>query len=198
MPKNIHSDTTALITHASKVMFKILQARLQHCVNQELPDLQAVFRKGRGTRNQTANIYWIIEKAILFQKNICFCLTIVKTLTVWVTTNWKILKEMGIPDYLTFLWNLYTSQESIVRTGHGKMDWFQIGKGVCQGGILSTCLFNLYAKWKWKSLSRVRFFVTPWTIHTPCNSPGQNTGVGSLSLLQGIFATQVSLTAGGF
>ena len=87
MPKNIHSDTTALISHASKVMFKILQARLQQCVNQELPDLQAVFRKGRGTRNQTANIHWIIEKAILFQKNTCFCLTIVKTLTVWVTTN---------------------------------------------------------------------------------------------------------------
>ena len=99
---------------------------------------------------------------------------------------------MGIPDHLSFLWNMYTSQESIVRTGHGKMDWFQIGKGIGQGDILSPCLFNLYAEWKWKPLSQVQLFMTPWAIYTSCNSPGQNTGMGSLSLLQGIFPTQVS------
>ena len=101
--------TIAFISHASKVMLKILQARLQQYVNQELPDVQARFRKGRGSRDQTANIHWIIEKAQEFQKNIYFCfMTMPKPLTVWITTNWKILKEMGIPDHPTcLLRNMY-------------------------------------------------------------------------------------------
>ena len=108
-------------------------------MNHELPDIQAGFRKGRGTRDQTANIRWIIEKAREFQKNISFCVIDYAKPFDCVDHNklWKILKEMGIPDHLTcLLTNLYAGQESTVRTGHGTTDWFQIGKGVCQG-ILS-------------------------------------------------------------
>ena len=125
-------------------MLKILQARLQQYVNQELPDVQAGLRKGRGTRDQTASICWVIEKARGFQKNVYFCfIDYVKTF-VWITTNWKILQEMEIPDRLTcLLRNLYAGQEATVRTGHGTTDWFQIGKGVHQGCILSPRLFNL-------------------------------------------------------
>ena len=114
-------------------------------MNHELPDVQAGFRKGRGTRDQIANICWIMEKAREFQKNIYFCfLTIPKLLTVWITINWKILKEMGLPDHLTcLLRNIYARQEATVRTGHGTTDCFQRGKGICQGCILSPCLFNL-------------------------------------------------------
>ena len=129
-------------------MLKILQARLQQYVNRELPDVQAGFRKGRGTREQIANIHWIIEKAREFQKNIYFCFIDYAKAFDCVDHNelWKILKEMGIPDPLTcLLRNLYAGQEATVRTGHGKTDWFQIGKGVCQGCILSPYLFNLYA-----------------------------------------------------
>ena len=116
-------------------------------MNRELPDGQAGFRKGRGTRDQIANIRWIMEKAREFQKNISALLTMPKPLTVWVTTNWKILKEMGIPDHLTcLLRNLCADQEATVRTGRGTTDWFQIGKGVRQGCIFSCCLFNLYAE----------------------------------------------------
>ena len=131
-------------------MLKILQAGLQQYTNQEFPDVQAGFRKARGTRDQIANIHWIIEKAREFQTNIYFCfIDYTKALTMWITTKkWKILKEMGIPDHLTcLLRNLYTGQEATVRTGHGKTDQFQIGKGVHQGCILSPCLFNLYAKY---------------------------------------------------
>ena len=130
-------------------MLKILQARLQQYVNRDLADVQAVFRKGRGIRNQIASIPWIIEKAREFQKTTYFCfIDYAKALTVWITTNWKILKEIGIPDHLTcFLRNLYAGQEAAVRTGHETTDWFQIGKGVCQGCILSSCLFNLYAEY---------------------------------------------------
>ena len=131
-------------------MLKILQARLQQYVNRELPDVQGGFRKGRGTRNQTANIRWIMEKAREFQKktSISALLTIPKPLTVWITIDWKILKQMGIPDHLTcFLRNLYASQEARVRTGHGTTDWLQIGKGVHQGCILSPCLFHLYTEY---------------------------------------------------
>ena len=130
-------------------MFKILQARLQQYVNCELPDVQAGFRKGRGTRDQIANICWIIKKAREFQKNIYFCfIDYAKAFDVWVTINWKILKKMGIPDHLScLLRNLYAGQESTVRTGHGTTDWFQIGNGVCQGCILSPCLFNFYAEY---------------------------------------------------
>ena len=145
---NYHTIT--LILHASKVMLEILQARLQQYANRELPDVQAGFRKGRGTRDQTANIHWIMEKAREFQKNIYFCfIDMPKPLTVWITINCgKFLKEMGIPDHLTcLLRNLYTGQEAIVRTGHGTADWFRIGKGVHQGCILSSCLFNLYAEY---------------------------------------------------
>ena len=120
-------------------MLKILQAWLQQYMNQEIPDVQAGFRKGRGIRHQIANICWIIKKARSFQKKPSFTLlTTTKLLTVWITTNWKILKEMGIPDHLTsLLRNLYAGQEVIVRTGHETMDWFKIGKGVCQACILS-------------------------------------------------------------
>ena len=135
--------TIALISHASKVMFKILQARFQQYMNREIPDVQAGFRKGRGTRDQIANIHWILEKAREFQNN---CFTDYAKAFDCVDHNkmWKILKEMGIPDRLTCL--LYTGQETTVRTGHETMDWYQIGKGVHQGCILSACLFNLYAE----------------------------------------------------
>ena len=116
----------------------------------ELPDVQAGFRKGRGTRDQTANIRWIIEKAREFQKNIYFCFIDYDKAFDCVDHNklWKILKEMGISDHLIcLLRNLYAGQEATVRTGHGTADWFQIGKGVCQGCILSPCLFNLYAEY---------------------------------------------------
>ena len=115
-------------------MLKILQVRLQQYVNRELPDIQAGFRKGRGTRDQIANILWIIKKAREFQKNsISALLTMAKPLTVWITINWKILKEMGIPDHRTcLLRNLYVGQEATVRTKHGNNGLFQIGKGVCQ------------------------------------------------------------------
>ena len=142
--------TTALISHASKVMLKILQARLQQYINCELPDVQAGFRKGRGTRDQVANIHWIIKKAREFQKSIYFCfIDYAKAFDdVDHRILWKILKEMGIPDYLTcLLRNLYAGQQATVRTEHGTTDWFQIGKGVRQGCILPPCLFNFYAEY---------------------------------------------------
>uniref|UniRef100_A0A4W2F201 Reverse transcriptase domain-containing protein n=1 Tax=Bos indicus x Bos taurus TaxID=30522 RepID=A0A4W2F201_BOBOX len=142
--------TIALISHASKVMLKILQAGLQQYVNCELPDVQAGFRRGRGIRDQIANIPWIIKKAREFQKNIYFCFIDYAKDFDCVDHHklWKILKEMGIPDYLTcLLRNLYAGQEATVRTGHGTPDWFQIGKGVRQGCILSPYLFNLYAEY---------------------------------------------------
>ena len=119
-------------------------------MNCEIPDVQAGFRKGRGTRDQIANIRWIIEKAKEFQKNISFCFIDYAKDSDCVDHNklWKILKEMGIPDHLThILRNLYAGQESTVRTGCGTTDWFQIGKGVLQGCVLSPCLFNLYAEY---------------------------------------------------
>ena len=115
-------------------MLKILQARLQQYMNCELPDDQAEFRKGRGTRDQIANIHWITEKAREFQKNIYFCFIDYAKAFDCVDPNklWKILKENAIPDHLTcLLRNLYAGQEATVRTEHGTMDWFQIGKGVC-------------------------------------------------------------------
>ena len=117
-------------------------------MNQELPDIQVGFRKGRGTRNQIANICWIINKAKEIQKNIYFCFIDYIKAFVWITTNWKILKEMVIPDHLTcLLRNMHTGQEATVRTGRGPTDWFQIGEGVRQGCVLSPCLFNLYAEY---------------------------------------------------
>ncbi|KAB0354143.1 hypothetical protein FD755_023168 [Muntiacus reevesi] len=131
-------------------MPKILPARLQQYVNHELPDVQAGFRKGRGTRNQIANIHWITEKTREFQKNIYFYFIDYTEAFNCVDHNklWEIPKEMEIPDHLTcFLRNLYAGQVATVRTGHGTTDWFQIGKGVLQGCILSPCLFNLYAEY---------------------------------------------------
>ena len=155
-PKEMHAKecsnycTIALISHTSKVMLKILQARLQQYRNWKLPDVQAGFRKGRGTRDQIANIHLIIEKASDFQKNIYFCFIDYTKAFDCVDHNklWKILQETGIPDHLTcLLRNLYENQEATVRTGHRAIDWFQTGKGVCQGCILSPCLFNLYAEY---------------------------------------------------
>ena len=140
----------ALISHASKVVLKILQARFQQYVTYELPDVQPGFRKGRGTRDQIANICWIIKKAREFQKNIYFCFIDYAEAFDCVDHNklCKILKEMGIPDHLTCpLRNLYAGQEAAVRTGHGTTDWFQKGKVVRQGCILSPCLFKLYAEY---------------------------------------------------
>ena len=124
--------TIALSSHTSKVMLKILQARLQQYVNRELPNVQAGFRKGRGTRDQIANIHWLMEKARELWKYISFCFTdYANVLTVWITTNCGKFWEMGIPDHLTWLLrNLYADQEATVRTGHGTTDWFQIGKRV--------------------------------------------------------------------
>ena len=133
---------------ASKVMLKILQASLQQYMNHELPDVPAGFREGRGTRDQIANILWIIKKAREFQKNIYFCFIDYAKAFDCVDHNKlrKNLKQMGILDYLTcLLRNLSAGQKATVRTGHGTADWFQIGKGVHQGCILSPCLFNLYA-----------------------------------------------------
>ena len=134
MPKNAQTThTIALVSHASKEMLKILQARLQQYVNCELADAQAGFRKGRGIRDQIANIHWIIEKAREFQKNNYFCFIDYAKTFDCVDHNklWKILKEMEIPDHLTcLLRNLYAGQKATVRTGHGTTDWLQIGKGV--------------------------------------------------------------------
>ena len=116
-------------------------------MNQELPDIQTGFRKGRGIRDQIVNIDWITEKAREFQKNICFTDYAKAFDGVGHDKLWKILQGTGIPDHLTcLLRNLYADQEATVRTGHGTMDWFQTGKRVRQGCILSPCLFNLYAE----------------------------------------------------
>ena len=129
-------------------MLKVPQARLQHYVNREFPDVQAGFRKGRGARDQIDNIRWIMEKVREIQKNNCFIDYCKAFGCVDHNKLWKILKEMEIPDHLTcLLRNLYTGQEVTIRTRHGTMDWFQTGKGVRQGCVLSPCLFNLYAEY---------------------------------------------------
>ena len=137
---NYHTIT--FISHTCEVMPKILQVRFQQYMNCELPDVPAGFKKGRGIRDQIANICWIIKKAREFQKNIYFCFIHYAKAFDCVDHNklWKILQEMGIPDHLTcFLRNLYAGQESTVRTRHRTIGWFQIGKGVPQGYILSPC-----------------------------------------------------------
>ena len=141
--------TIELISHASKVMLKILQARLQQYMNHEILDVQAGFRKHRGTRDQIINICYVIEKARELQKNVYFCFIDYAKAFDCVDNNklWKILKEMGILDHLTcLLRNPYAGRETTVRTGHRTTNWFQIGKGVHQGCILFPCLFNLYAE----------------------------------------------------
>ena len=135
-------------------MLKILQARLQQYVDCGVPDVQTGFRKGRGTRDQIANICWIIEKSREYQKNIYFCFIDYTKAFDCVVHNklWEILQEMGLPDHLTcLLRNLYAGQEATVRTRHGTTDWFQTGKGVYQGCILSPCIFNLYAEYIMKN-----------------------------------------------
>ena len=135
-------------------MLKILQGRIQQYVNCEIPDVQAGFRKGRRTRDQIANICWIIEKARELRKNVSFCfIDYAKTFDcVDHDKLWKILKVMAIPDHLTcLLRNLYAGQEATVRTGHGTADCLQIGKGVRQGCILSPCLFNLHAEYNMRN-----------------------------------------------
>ena len=147
MPKNAQM---ALISHASKVMLKILQVRLQQYMNRELPDVQARFRKGKETRDQIPKICWIIEKAREFQKNIYFCFIDYAKTFECVDHNklWKILQKMRIPDHLTcFLRKLYGGQEASARTGHGTTDWFKLQKRALQGSILWPCLFNLYAEY---------------------------------------------------
>ena len=127
-----------------------IQKSVFSSLNHELPDVQAGFRKGRGARDQIANIHWIIEKNKRVPEKHNFCFIDYAKAFDCVDHNklWKILKEMGIPDHLTFLLrNLYAGQEATVRTGHGTTNWFQIGKGVCQCYILSTCLFNVYAEY---------------------------------------------------
>ena len=140
-------------------MCKFLQVRLQQYMNLELPDVKAGFRKGRGTRDQIGNIHWIIKEAKEFQKNIYFCFIDYAKAFDCVDHNklWKILQEMGIPDHLTcLLSNLYAGQEATVRTRHGTADWFQIGKGVYQGCILSPCLFDLYEEYIMRNAGLVK------------------------------------------
>ena len=143
-------STIALILHASKVMLKILQVRLQQYMNRELPDVYNGFRKGKGTRDQIANICWIIEKTGEFQKSIYFCFIDYEKDFDFVNHKklWKTLQQMGIPDHLTcLLRNLYADQEATVRIRHVTTNWFQTGKGVCQCCVLSPCLLNLYAEY---------------------------------------------------
>ena len=132
----------------NKTVLKIFQAKLQQYLNWELLDVQVGFRKGRGTKVQIANIHWIKKKQGNFKKkkSTFASLTTLKPLTMWVTTNWEILKEMRIPDHSTcVLRNLHAGQEATVRTTYGTKDWFKIRRGVCQNYILSPCLFNLYS-----------------------------------------------------
>ena len=156
--------TILLISHASKLMLKIHQARLQQYVNCELPDVQAGFRKVRDPETKfPTSAESSKTQGSSIKTFTSALLTIPKPLTMQTTTNWKILQEMGITDHLTcLLRNLCAGQEATVKTGQGTMDWFQIGKGVCQGCILSPCLFNFYAESVSQS-SRVRLFGTPWT-----------------------------------
>ena len=141
--------TIAVISHATKIMLKILQARLKQYMSCELPDVQAGFRKGKEPEIKLATSVGSSKKQESFRKtSIAGLLTMPKPIIVWITTNWKILIEMAIPDHLIcFLRNLYAGQEATVRTGHGTTDWFHIGNGVCQGCILSPCLFNLYSEY---------------------------------------------------
>ena len=158
MPKmfKLPPNCIRLTCYQSSAQNSLSQA--QQYMNRELPYVQAGFRKGRGIRGQIVNMHWIIKKAREFQKKTCASalLTMPKLLTMWITTNWKILKEMGIPNHLTcLLRNLYAGQEETVRTGHGTTDRFQIGKEVWQGYIFSPCLFNelsVQSKFIWESL----------------------------------------------
>ena len=145
-------NTIVLISHGSKVMLKILPARLQQNMNCDIPGVQAGFRKGRGIRDQIANLRCITEKARVPEKHLCLLYWLCQSLWLDYNELWEILQEMGIPDHLTcFLRNLYAGQEATVRSEHGTIDWFQIEKGVRKGCILSPCLFNLFAKYIMKN-----------------------------------------------
>ena len=163
--------TTAFISHTSKVMLKILQARLWQYVTWKLPDIQARFRKVRGTRDQIANIHWIPEKENSRKTSASAFIDYVKAF-VWIIINWKILEEIGIADHLTcLLRNLYAIQEATARTRHGTTNWFEIGKEIGQGRILSPCLFNSYAEF---SCSVVSDSLWPHGLQhdrLPCPSP---------------------------
>ena len=151
-------------------MLKILPAQLQQYVNHELPDVQTGFRKGRGTRDQISNIHWMVEKVKEFQKNIYFCFIDYAKAFDCVDHKklWKIFQVIGIPEPLTcLLRNLYAGQESMVRTGDGTTDWFQIGRGVSQGCMLSPCLFNFYTEFSSVAQSGPTF-CDP----TDCSTPG--------------------------
>ena len=164
-----------MISHARKGMFTILQMRLQRSMNWELPGVQAWFRKARGTRDQIANMFCIIKKAGEFQESIYYIAYAKAFDCLDHNKLWKILEEMGIPDHLIcLLKNLYAAQDATVRTRHGMTDWFKIGKGICQGCILSPSLFNIYAEFSSvQMLSHIWLFVTPWTVarQTCCPSP---------------------------
>ena len=197
--------TIALISHASKITLNILQARFQQYANPELPDVQAGFRKGRGTRDQSPNICWIIEKAREFEKSIYFSFVDYAKAFDCVDHNelWKILQEMGILEYLTFLLrNLFAGQEATIRTRHGTTDWFQVGKGVHPGYILSPCLFNLYAEWKVKVKVVQSCLTLCDPMDCPWNSLGQNTGWVAFPFSRGSSwhrnRTAVSCIARGF
>ena len=153
-------------------MLKILQARLQQYMNCELPEVQAGFRKGRGTRGQIANICWIIEKAREFQRNIYFFIGYTKAFDCLDHKKlWKILKEVGIPDHLTYLLrNLYAGQETAVRTGQGTTVWFQIGKGVRQGYICMKLLVCIIVLFLIVSGGSILFTVVAGPVHIPANS----------------------------
>ena len=143
-------------------MLRILHARLRHCANQGLPDAPAGFRKGRGTRDLTANICWLIEKAREFQKNIYLCFIDYAKASDCADQDklWRALRKVGVPDHLScLLRNLYAGQEAIIRTLYGTTDWFQIKKGVRQGCQLPPCLFNLYAE---PIMKNARLDVTSW------------------------------------
>ena len=150
--------TIVLISHVSEVMLKILQARLQWYVNHELPDVQAGFRKGRGTRDQIANIHWIIEKARVPEKHHFLLYWLCKAFDC-VDHNklWKILQEMGIPDHLTcLLRNLHAGQEATVRTGHGTVDWFQIGKHYIKAVYYHHAYLTYMQSTSWEVLGWVK------------------------------------------
>ena len=151
--------TIALISHTNKVMFKIFQAKLQQCVNWEVPDVQAGFRKVRGSRDQIANIHWIIKKAREFQKNISFCFIHYASAFDCVEHNksWKILQEMGIPDHLTcLLRNQYEGQEATVRTGHGTADWFQKKKEYIKAVYCHPAYWTYMQSTSWETLGWVK------------------------------------------
>ena len=146
MPKNPQTTTQLHSSHTSRVMLKILQVRLQQYMNHELPGVQAGCRRGRGTRNQIANILWIIEKARDLWKNIYFIHYAKAFFCIDHNRLWKILEK--IPDHFTYLLrNLYAGQQATVKTGHGTTNWFQIEKGVWQGCMFSLYLFNPFAKY---------------------------------------------------